>query len=162
MESHKNNVMRISWCAWLFQPNTYAIDDLREILLATDNSQYTKVLQELWYMSMLQIWQPKGSWTIHSTTCTWLAVVVNPYWLCIRAAGGWRTYNGDDMYWQSQWDGTVSTIVRIWCLYHRRQIPKYNSQSAWTSRVYYQWPWYSLLWILLGGVNVLIGYNTHI
>ena len=94
IKPYKGNIMRVSWCTWLFWPNTHVIDDLGTILLATDNSQHTRVLQELRYMSTLQIRHQEGSWTIRSTTHTWLAMVVNPHQLHIRAAGGWRTYDG--------------------------------------------------------------------
>ena len=69
-ESQKDDIMRISRCVWSFWPNTHVIDDLGAILLATDDSQYMRVLQELQYMSMLQIQQQEGSWTIRSTTHT--------------------------------------------------------------------------------------------
>ena len=69
-EFYKDEITRIPQYAWLFWPNTYLIDDLRAILLATDNSQHTRVLQELQYMSMLQIQYPEGGWTIRSTTYT--------------------------------------------------------------------------------------------
>ena len=87
-ESYKDDIMKTSWCTWSFWSNTHVIDDLGAILLATDDSQYMRILQELWYVSMLQIWHPEGSWTICSTTRTWLAVVVSSHRLHIRTAGG--------------------------------------------------------------------------
>ena len=84
--SHQDHTMRISRCMWPFQPDTNTRDDLGAIPLAKDNSQHTRVLQELWYMSEFQIWHPKGSWIICFTTCFWSAMAVNSYQPCIQAS----------------------------------------------------------------------------
>ena len=99
-ESYQDYIMRIPQCAWLFQPEMYARDDLGAILPAKDDSWHTRVLYKLRYMSAFQIWHLKGSWTMCSTTHSWSATAVNPHQLHIRAAGGWRTHDSDDMHWQ--------------------------------------------------------------
>ena len=46
----QNYITRIPWHVWLFWPETYLRDDLGVILLAKDDSQHIKVLQELPYI----------------------------------------------------------------------------------------------------------------
>ena len=96
-EFYEDDITRISRHVWSFWPNTHVIGDLRAILLATDDSWHMRVLQELQYVSMFQIRHQEGSWTICSTTCTRLAVIVNPHRLRIGAAGGWTTHDGYDV-----------------------------------------------------------------